>query len=272
MNLTKLWQTAFICCFCIATYSCDSTDPYKDAPQTVRLLGLEASINIDLSARKDWQLLVYNHPYAFEIDGNKLSATPQNPSNPYAFEVTANNKNGHAIMTFISRDYFKTRATGSLPANIKDQSTPEKFLSCDVLRGDYSGTAMENISFSLFHENALLMFKTVDLPADAEVYIHEEHHRQMITPLRDAEDPDSYKALVFPGNYLYTLHVIVKTGGKEYEKRLKPVHETRMDIPYPRGIGHSAIITFNVSVDENDKLQINDLEEKKFTKDWPAIP
>ena len=272
MTVTKLWQTFCACCFCMAISSCDGKDPNKDAPQSVQLLGIEASSNIDLSARKDWTLSVYNYPYAFEIDGKTFTAVPENRSNPYSFEATANDKTGRAIMTFKSKDYFKPGQSGALPANIEDQSTPEKLLSCDVLRGDYLGEARENISVSLFHENALLMFKTVDLPEDAEVYIYEGYNKQTITPLRNVEDPASYKALVFPGNYLFTVFVIVKVDGKEYRKELKPQRGTRMNIPYPDGIGHSAIITFNVLIDEEDKLQIKDLEEKSFTRDWPAIP
>lgn len=270
MNATKFRQVACACCFCIASYSCTDTDPNKDAPRSVPLRGVEASTNIDLSARKDWTFSVYNYPYTFEIDGGNLSATPVNQSNPYSFEVAANSKTGRAIMTFMSKDYFKTRETGILPANIEDQSTPGKLLACDVLRGDYNGDAMENISVSLFHENALLMFKTADLPEEAKVYIYESHNKQTIAPLRDAGDPASYKAIVFPQNYLYGVFVVIKANGKEYKKRL--AHTTRMNISYPDGIGHSAIITFNVLIDEEDELQVKDLEMKAFNKNWPAIP
>ena len=271
MNLTKLWQTICICCFCMAISSCDTTDPYKDAPQTVRLLGVEARINIDLSARKDWKFDVHTKPYTFQIDGNNLSAVPEDLSKPYTFEVTANNKSGEAIMTFMSKDYFKPGQSSALPADIEDQSTPEKFLNCDVLRGHYTGDATENISVTLFHENALLMFNTVDLPEDAEVYIYELYNKQTITPLRDAEDSTSYKALVFPNNYLETIYVLVKTNGKEYAETLVPLYKTRANISYPKGIGHSAIITFNVLIDENDELLIKDLKEKSFSKEWPDI-
>lgn len=272
MNVTKSWQIICACCFCIALHSCDNSDPYKDAPYSVQLLGIEASINIDLSVRKDWTLSVYNYPYTFEIDGSKLSAAPANHSNPYLFEVAANDKTGRAIMTFMSKDYFKTRESATLPANIEDQSTPNKFLSRDVLRGDYSGDAMENISVTLFHENALLMFKTVNLPQGAKVYIYEGYNRQTITPLQDTEDPTSYKALVFPQNILSNVYAIVKVGEKEYKEVLKSRNGTRMNISYPDGIGHSAVITFNVLIDENDKLQVEDLEMKTFNKNWPAIP
>lgn len=272
MNLTKLWQAACVCCLCIAIYSCDGDDPNRNAPQSVQLLGIEASINFDLSARKDWRLSVYNHPYTFQIDGGTLSAAPENWSNPYAFEVTANDKSGRAIMTFMPKDYFRTRDTSSLPPNIEDQSTPAKLLSCDVLRGDYYGHAKENISVSLFHENALLMFKTVELPADAEVYIFESCYKQTITPLRNAQDQASYKALIFPGNYLHGIWVIVKVNGKEYRSVLKSKYDTRMNIPYPDGIGHSAFITFNVWIDKEDKLRIGDLNTENFCKTWPAIP
>lgn len=271
MNMTKLWPFAYLYCLCFAFYSCDNSDPNKNAPQSVRLLGIEASINIDLSARKDWKLSVYNYTYAFEIEGGKLSAEPANFSDPYTFEITANDKRGRAIMTLMSPDYFKPGESSALPANIRDQSTPEKFLSCDVLRGDYNGQAKENIDVALFHENALLMFNTVDLPEDAEVYIYEDRNKQIITPLRDTEDPTSYKAFIFPQNYLFTVYVIVKINGKEYGKTLKPEVETRMNISYPDGIGHSAIITFNVLIDKEDKLQVEDLTLKKFQWTWPDV-
>lgn len=272
MNLTRLWQTICICCLCTAIYSCDGKDPYRDAPQTVQLLGVKATINIDISARKDWKFNVRGYPYTFEVDGGTLSAEPEDYYRPYTFEVTANKKEGRAIMTFLSKDYFKPGQSSALPANIEDQSTPEKFISRDVLRGDFNGLASEKISVYLFHENALLMFKTVDLPEDAEVYIYEDYNKQTITPLRDAEDRSSYKALIFPNNHLFTVYVIVKANGKEYEKMLSSRYDTRANISYPEGIGHSAIINFNVLIDENDKLQVKDLKMKKFQYDWPAIP
>lgn len=272
MNVIKHWQALCACCFCMAVCSCDGTDPEKDTPHSVLLLGIEATTNIDLSARKDWTLSVYQHPYTFEIDGGTLLAAPQNSDNLFAFEVTANNKTGHAILTFMARDYFQPGQSSALPANLSDQSTPEKLLSRDVLRADYTGTANENISVSLFHENALLMFNTNGLPDDAEVYIYESYNKQTITPLRDAADPTAYKALVFPNNHLFTLYAVVKANGKEYGQMLRSRHNTRMNISFPDGIGHSAIVTFTISIDENDELLVENLVMKTFQKDWPVIP
>lgn len=270
MTLTKLFKTLCFAALGILALSCEKTTPYY-YPDSVKVLKVEASTNFDLSARSAWHFLVHGCDYAFEIEGNKLIATPSKTSETFAFSVSITDNTGSAVIRFMPADYFKTRSTGgggTIVPNIEDQSTPEKFMACDVLSGKYEGLAKEEIAITFFHENALLQFETIDLPDDAKVYI-EQKYDQMITPLRDKEDPAKYQALVLPQNYPHEVYVIVEANGKIYKTPLQERKRTRTSMTFFDGLGQSALVDFNVRITDKDELVIEEYKQTDFVKAWP---
>lgn len=267
MTLTKLLNVLCLAGLGVFIFSCDNSSSYDDRPESVKVLSVEASTNFDLSARSNWKFLVHGCYYSYEIVGNKLIATPASTSDTFAFSVTSTNKSGYAVLTFISPNYFKTRSELVVP-DIQDQSTPEKFMACDVLRGEYNDVAKSEISVTFFHENALLQFETIDFPDDAKVYV-EQKYGQVINPLRDKEDPAKYRAIVLPQNYQYNVYIVVETGGKTYKTPMREKPRTRTNITYFDGLGQSAVVNFKVRIGDEDKLIIEDYDEASFVKTWP---
>lgn len=269
MTLTKLFRSFSLLAVSFLTLlSCSS----KDDPQPYNAIGVfevEASANFDLSARAGWDMYVGNttvgaFPYTFEVTGNKLSASPSNERKPFKFTTP----NDRAVITLVSKDYYTgTRTEMTLPPNFENQSTPDNFMRCDMLKAEYYGDAASELKdITFLHQNALLNFKTVDIPEDAQVYI-QQNRKQLITPLRNSEDPTAYKAIVFPDNDPYEIEVVVKLeNGQTYKKPLS--QRTRMSMPRPDGIGASAVVEFTARMTENG-LRIEDLERKPYAKEWP---
>lgn len=267
MTFSNLFRTTCFAALGTFILSCDRSDPNIDHPQSVKVLSVEASTNFDLSARSDWNFSVHGCDYSFVIDGSKLIATPSKASETFAFSITVTDKRGYAVLTFSSPHYFKSRAEAIIP-NIQNQSTPEKFMLCDVLRAEYNAEAMQDISITLFHENSLLDFEAVDLPADAQVYIKQVHN-QTIHPLKYSVEPVKYRALVLPQNYEPDVYVVVETGGKKYKTQLRDRPTTRQSMPHFEGIGQSAVVKFKVRINDEDELVIEDYDIKHLVKEWP---
>lgn len=267
MTIMKSFITLCLACLALSFVACDNSNPNIDQPQSVPVLRVEASTNFDLSARQNWQFYVHGYPYNFQIDGNSITANPVSHSKTFAFSVTTTDKTGSAIITFMPENYLKTRGESYIPPNLEDQSTPEKFMTCDVLRSQFSGRAEQELSVTFFHENALLIFNIAGFPDDAKVYI-EQIYNQTITPLQDTASPTEYKAIVFPENYPKDLTIVVKTAEKTYRRALGfPI--TRLNMKYPDGIGHSGIVSFTVEPHEEGALVFKDLNYKSYAREWP---
>lgn len=283
IQFTECLKPVCLASLALILFSCDDSDSPVDKPETVKVTEVRASAGFDISKRSDWKFYVANGDYnlsctyAFQIEGKTITAVPARQADTFAFSVTSTDKSGRAIISFLPEDYLKTRM--DIPhsgepgyPNLRDQSTPEKFMLCDMLRGDYVGQASEHLSLELFHENSLLVFNTVGLPEEATVRIAQLGN-QLITPLRDADDPTAYKAIILSQNKYTEVGVIVDHNGKQYGKSLaSAVNHTRTNIPYPSPsvyFGHSAILKFTVELTEAGELEIKDAEHTSFSREWP---
>lgn len=267
MTLTKLFSTTLLSvALSVSIVSCSSdSEPGYFPVGPVNLLSVEVSANFDLSARSNWKLYVGSQRYAFEMEGNALLGVPYKESEPFTYDP----KGGSVIFTFRSDNYGKgTReaGTGKLPANLEKQDTPNDFLSCDVLRAEYKGDVVSELKdIVFFHQNGLLVFNTIDMPAEATVYILQDY-KQQIRPLRDSEDPTQYKAIVLAENALEDLRVKVELNGQTYTK---PIFAgTRMPM-FPQGVGNSALIEFSIRFTEKGEVLVENAKRTAFVREWP---
>lgn len=261
MKLIKLF--CFTCWGIFYLTSCDKNDPIPDNGTIVE--SIEATINFDLSARKDWKLYVGGKRYQFTINGNTLSASPENSSKPFVFPTSSGT--GKVQLLFYPNNYGKTRDESTPPPNLEKQETPDKFMVCDMLKAEYSGAVSQHLKdITLYHENTLLDFKVTGVPENARIYISQLYY-QAIKPLRSSDDPTAYKAIVFPYNNFNTVYLGIEIEGKIYSASLN-TGKTRMP-SYPDGLGNSAIISFHAFINEQGNLIIENLERKSFSKSWP---
>lgn len=251
-----------ICFFLSLSFlSCDK----NSSDSGVIVESIEASINFDLSARSNWLFYVHDKRYEFTNVNGTLSAIPYNSEKPYVFPSST--ESGNIRILLYSPNYGRTREAAKVPPSLENQSTLERFTNCDILKGEYQGTAQPHLTnITLYHENALLDFQTINIPSNAQVYIRQIHD-QTITPLRDTTDPTQYKAIIFPHNHLFQIIVGVKTENKTYETPLAPL--SRKEISYPDGVGNSAIIVFTAAINAEDELVIENLQREAFSKKWP---
>lgn len=244
-------------------WSCKEKEPPATIHKGVSVYSIEAEGNFDLSCRKDWVFTVESIKYDVEIEGNKLTGTSNNKQ--YEFEPGA--EVGNLRILFYPPNYGRTRNEAIMPPFIEDQSTPDKFMKCDPLSSPYAGKAEENLKgITLYHYNALLSFEVNDLPEGSKVYI-EQTHNQKVTPLRDAGNPEAYKAIVFPYNRDVVLRV--ETPHETYRTLVLGNNRgTRMPA-LPEGIGSSALVTFKACINQQNELVIESLNRKAWSKEWP---
>ncbi|MDL2305793.1 hypothetical protein LJC72_10720 [Bacteroides sp. OttesenSCG-928-D19] len=247
-----------------------SCQHHQDMPDVlvkgVDVQSFEASCNFDLSARSNWDLSLGAEPYYFTVEGNRLIGTSPKDK-PYHLPYEMENGNVQALL--IPPNYWRKWSSSQKVPLIDDQSTPEKFMLCDPLRGPYTGKAEENITgIYFYHYNALLSFVVEDAPEGSKVFV-EQMYDQKITPLPDANNPNAYKAIVFPHNK--NVVIVVETGSKTYKTLLFNNPQTRDTMSYyPDGIGSSTVLTFTARINEEDELVVENINRKTWSKEWPV--
>lgn len=256
--LTALLLTSF--------FSCDNND--EQEKQGISVLSIEASTNFDLSYRTDWNLRMGGHLYDFTITGNKLHAVPH--AEPFHFAYGQEHSNGaQEFVLFPPTENKDTRDLGPVIPPTADQSTWKKFIAHDLLRGLYRGNVVENITDVTFiHHDALLDFKLINIPEEAKVLVVQNGSPiQIITPLRDEADPNAYKAIVFQHNTLGTIGIVIEHNNKQYKTLLKYESDQSRSMAY--NALTSAVVRFDVQMDDEDYLIIKNLKVETFSTEWP---
>lgn len=234
-------------------------------PKGTAVKSIEASTNFDLSHRSDWVLSMSGYKYDFTVDGNALKGIPQDE--PFHYSYGQETTNG--ATEFILRPPVKdTRDIGPVIPPTADQSTWEKLIGYDLLRGIYSGNVVENITGVTFlHHDALLDFTMTNLPPNAQVFVVQWDGDQIITPFYD-EETESYKAIVAQQNTLQSIYIMVEANGKRYFTSLHSESDETRSMAYNKFT--SAVVNFNVDVnDEEETLEVGKLKIDYFSKEWP---
>lgn len=256
--------------------SCDAEKLLKPK-EGVAVETIEASASFDLSFRDrdNWVLYMGGYAYDFTVDNKNNKSiqaiTPQ--EKPFRFEYGQEKASGKEMLYFYSAKYGRPTQANLVKAHIEEQSTIEKFIICDPLMGPYTGAVTGHISgISLYHVNALLDFKLVDIPQDAIVRIRQVNGQEII-PLCKSVEEQAYQAIVFPYNKNTDLVLVVQIGNKTYTTLIFPQsfkdEDTRMNISYSDGIGNSSVTTFTARLGEDNKLLIESRKRIPWTKYWP---
>lgn len=165
----------------------------------------EAISNIDLSARKNWVLIVnYESIYDYAIDKNTLKAIPKDTPCYIWGPNIIENEDGidwispglGPIILFASQNYYANfiSYTDTTSTKIFDQTTEDKLLAADCLSCLYSGKVSTHLSDILVHNNCLLDFELKNVPESTTVMVKS---RVPIQPFRYKTNPQHYKAIVF---------------------------------------------------------------------------
>lgn len=277
----------FFAIFCIS--GCISCNKYllseKDKEvekEDIPIEAFEAVSNIDLSARKNWMLIMnFDCIYNYVIDKNIIKATPKDTLcyifGPYIIE----NEEGQdwiipglgPLILFTSQSYYSNFISGAdstLQKNF-DQTTEEKLLAADCLECEYSGKASTFLSGILVHSHSFLDFELKNVPESATVMIKS---RTFIQPFRDKTNPQHYKAIVFSYYGDGHANLCITMNNKIHNIKLTPKinqYDTSNN-PYPSNrhyINPDTYYKFTLSYDkETGKFSIEDIENKV----WSQMP
>lgn len=269
MKQIKFFQLAMLLPF-MALTSCNDNNEV-DAPKGTPVMSIEASTNFDLSHRSNWILGMSGYRYNFTVEGNTLRATPQDE--PFHFGYGQGTTNGATeFVLYPPADTNDTRAVGPIIPPTADQSTWEKLISYDLLRGIYAGNVVEDITGVTFiHHDALLDFTVTNLPANAKVFVFQWSGKQKIIPFYD-EETESYKAIVAQQNTRKTLYIVVEANGERYFTSLYNESDETRSMAY--NAFTSAVLSFNVKMEaeeENEEktLVVEKLNVDYYSKEWP---
>ena len=186
----------------ISGISCQKNDNSEQAEKTgITLDSISAITCTDLAGREGWLLKVENtHTYSYTVNGIQIEASPD--TIPYRFNniFGKGDKLSPASAVriyFMSPDYYgipDNRSTGTALPYVKDQSTPEKLLTADMLWCQYTGEVDEHITgVKLVHANMLVEFELKNINDLQNVSVVNVFS---MIPCRDAANPDLYRAIV----------------------------------------------------------------------------
>ena len=268
-------------CISCNKYLLSEKDKVKEK-EDVPIETFEAISNIDLSARKNWILIMnFDCIYNYTIDKNIIKATPKDTlSYIYGPYITENEDGQDWIISglgpyfhFASHSFYSNFISGTdttLQMNF-DQTTEEKLFAADCLSCQYSGKVSTYLSGILVHYNSFLDFKLKNVPESATVMIKS---RMPIQPFREKTNPQQYKAIVFSycgdgyadlyitmTNKIYCIKLTPKINVSEpnSDLYLNSRHYTNPDTYYK----------FTLSYDkEIDNFSIEDIENKV----WSQMP
>jgi len=189
-------------------FSCSDNDDDK-LPDEVAVKTVKAISCIDLSDREDW-LLRFGYAwykgncYNYAITDRIITGSPK--SQPFSFGEgykegdILSGSNGRMYIRFVSPGYFPddtplSKMTPAAPPAIEDQSTLDKLVKADALFCQYTDVVTSDLTnLKLIHENNLLDFETVDIPAGTVVRILGNYSINEIIPYR--QDQTHYKVVI----------------------------------------------------------------------------
>lgn len=246
---------------------CSNDEDSKPNEKETPVKKIEAHINFDLSKRSDWTLSMGGYIYDYEIHDNKLIGTPKDEPFHYAAGMEETNGSTEVILRSSTP---QNRLNMPKTPEFVDQSSIEKFIIEDMLVGRYKGKVKEEITnLKLVHYNALLDFKVTNIPENAEIFIKQQD-KQTITPLKDENKANSYKAIVWSSNKYEEIKLIIKISEKTYETVLREEVKKSRSLAYHfDGIGNGSIVNFIGRINAEDKLVIEELSIDSWAEEWP---